>query len=51
MNRRYEIRDAYNPTARGMRFSNFENAWKELSHAVPAGRWYIWDRQDKVKVS
>jgi hypothetical protein len=51
MNGRYEIRDRQNPQARGMRFSSLDRAERELAHAVPATRWFIFDRVMKAEVS
>lgn len=41
---RYEIKDSFNPTWRGQRFSTLERAERELTHAVPTGRFVIIDR-------
>jgi hypothetical protein len=48
MKRRYELRhDTY---GRGYRYTKLEHAQRELAHSVPAGEWYIWDRQENHKV-
>lgn len=46
----YEIRDRENPRAKGMRFSTLERAKRELAHAVPADRWFIYDRETRQEV-
>lgn len=49
MSRRYEIKDAQNPKARGQRFDNLPNAILELSRAVgEPGRWLIVDRETGI---
>lgn len=50
MTGRYEIRDNQNPKARGYRFTKLERAQRELTHAVPASRWFIFDRQTKQAI-
>ena len=51
MTGRYEIRDRENPRARGYRFTALDRAQRELAHAVPAGRWFIYDRQTGEEVN
>lgn len=46
----YEIRDRHNPRLRGMRFVRLERAKKELTLAVPADRWFIFDTTTKQEV-
>ena len=36
---------------RGLSFNDLERAKKELAHSVPAGEWYIVDRETKEKVA
>jgi hypothetical protein len=50
MKQRYEIKDSRNQADRGMRFTSLRAAQRELSHACPPGRFYIYDRQDKREV-
>lgn len=49
MKGRYELRHA--TYGRGLRFTSLDHARRELKHAVPAGTWVIWDRQEKCEVA
>jgi len=48
---RYEIKDTYNPTWRGQRFSTKERGKRELAHAFPPGRWELIDRETKEVIA
>lgn len=50
MRGRFEIRDRNYPAARGMRFASLERAQRELAHAVPASRFFIFDRLERKEV-
>jgi hypothetical protein len=50
MSGRWEIKDRENPAARGMRFASLERAARELAHAVPRSRWFLWDRLERREV-
>lgn len=50
MTGRYEIRDRHNPKAKGMRFTSLASAQRELAHAVPAERWFIFDRSNQKEI-
>jgi hypothetical protein len=42
---RYELR--HPRYGRGLRFTDLGPARRELAKAVPAGEWFIYDRQEK----
>lgn len=46
----YEIRDRHAPRARGMRYKSLDRAKRELTFAVPADRWFIFDTTTKQEV-
>lgn len=50
MKGRYEIKDRNNPKAKGYRFTKLEHAQRELAHATPPERWYIFDRAEGKEV-
>ena len=49
MKGRYELR--HPKYGRGLRFTSLDHARRELIHAVPAGTWTIFDRQEKREVT
>lgn len=51
MKLRYEIIDNEHPTWKGTRFSTLDRARRELTHAVPAGRFYIKDRTTNTEAT
>jgi hypothetical protein len=51
MTGRYEIIDSHHPDWRGQRWTHLGGARGALKHAVPEGRFYIWDRLTKTKVT
>lgn len=48
MKKRYEIR--HDTLGSGYRYTDLARAERELTHCVPAGEWYIYDRQTKERV-
>lgn len=50
MKLRYEMKDLHAPTLRGQRFTALERAQRELAHAVPRGRFVIYDRLTKETI-
>jgi hypothetical protein len=45
---RYQLRhDRY---GFGLKYTKLEHAQRELQHCVPAGEWFIFDRETKTKV-
>jgi hypothetical protein len=52
MKLRYELKDMFNPTWRGHRFTALERALKARDEAVgDPGRWQVWDRAEKSIVT
>lgn len=50
MRGRFEIIDSAHRLRRGKRFASLERAERELSLAVPPGRFYIVDRLTRERV-
>ena len=48
MKLRYELKDREHPSWRGERFTTLERATKALRQSVPSGRFYLYDRQNRV---
>jgi hypothetical protein len=48
MQRRYQL--AHDTLGRGYRYTKLEHAIRELAHCVPAGEWYIIDRQTRQRI-
>ena len=49
MKGRYELR--HPRYGRGLRFTSLDRARRELTFAIPAGEWFIFDRQEKAAVA
>ena len=47
---RYEIKDREHKDWRGQRFSSLERAQREMNHAHPRSRFYIYDRTTKQEI-
>lgn len=51
MTGRYEIKDSVHPTWRGARRTSLEAAIREVELSFPKGRFYIYDRLMKERIS
>ncbi len=49
--RRYELIDSLYPDWPGERYTSLERALRVWGEAMPAGRFFVWDRQEKVRVA
>lgn len=49
MKGRYQLKhDKY---GNSYKYTKLEHAARELTKCIPAGEWFIWDRQDKCRIA